>query len=538
MDFTFIGALVQAGMCCHHAPIKPMHLHCLLHTSNARKPRKKDLKSLEIYSQAYHTYPAGQARSLAVAQEFDQDDYKSMLDYYSETYRTKVPAPSLDVVVLGLPDIEEPMTGKAYPAHNSKESESSRQERQLIESFTKSLEDMSISNEQLYKSYQTLAFPGVSHLSSNHRRALLRRLSAMEKRNEAGTLRFLSVIDDMKAADLPLKASEWSSAVHLAGRCFGKVSDLEVEVALRTWKEMEQEAGVEGKSITFNILFDIAVKAGKFGLADMILQELQARKLELRRFAYVGLIYYYGVKGDGDGVRKAYRDLVDAGQIVDTVVLNCVIASLLRADEPAAAEQVYERMKMMHARSTGRRLPSNDWKGSRELGRMLDRAARLNRDSEEHQDKQSLSPNVHTYEIFLAHHVSSTGELQRVVALLDEMQFLGLPVYGRLYMEVFRGFANHGGVRYTTWTSTRLESVWQSFLQSLAMDREKVYIGKWVAIWIVRAFAKCTGRIRTLEIWNELRSRWKPALEEEAMISGILEKAVRDQRQRSTDITR
>ena len=325
-------------------------------------------------------------------------------------------------------------------------------------------------------------------------------------------VRYLSILDDMKTAKIPISLYEWSSGIAFAGRCFARVSAADVESALRIWKEMEQEAGVQGSNVTFNILFDVATKAGKFVLAEMILQEMQARKLRINRYARVGLIYYHGLRGDGNGIRKAYRDLIDDGHIVDTVVLNCAIASLIRAGEPSAAEHVYERMKSMHARLTGAKLPSLDWKGSRELGRLLDRAARdFGRDKEkiqQLQNQQSLAPNVRTYIILVGYHTSRTGELQRVAQLLDELQFLGLPLHGSLFRQIFRGFALHGGERYTSWTGARLESVWGSFQRALDQDVSGVFVGKWIVIWVFRAFAKCCGDERSLEIWETLKSRW------------------------------
>jgi len=463
----------------------------------------------------------------------------AMVDYYKETRHSTTSPEELDLMALGLPDVE--LLRGSSSTSTPLESGEDWQGLYAYRKFLETIQDSKTTNEDIFQKYQDLPFPGVSHISDGFRRRLLHRLSVSHKRTESATLRYLSVVDDMKAAGLPLNAAEWSSAMHLVGRCYANVSAVEVEAALRIWKEMEQEAGVEGTGVTFNILFDIAVKAGKFSLAEMILKEMKARNLELRRFAHVGLIYYYGLKGDGDGIRDAYRHLVDDGRIVDTAVLNCVITSLLRADEPNAAEQVYERMKEMHARRGGRKLPPNDWKKSRELGRLLERTSRTFRSTEAKQklqDEQSLAPNRRTFVILLAHHVSHTGELQRVASLLDEMHLLGLDIHGRLYMEIFRGFANHGGIRYSPWTSARLESVWNALQSTLAKDVEGVYIGKWIAIWIVRAFARCSGRSRALEIWDELKSRWKPSEQEQTMMSGILETAFRDQGRDASGIFR
>ena len=376
-----------------------------------------------------------------------------------------------------------------------------------------------------FEAYSAVPSPGVSYLSEEGIRLLFRQLSTVEKKDEDSMLRYLSVVDDMKSADLPMTEAEWNSAIAFCGLCFARIRAADVESALRTWKEMEEEAAVKSGNVTFNILFDMAAKAGKFVLAEMILKEMESRKLSINRYARVGFIYYHGLRADGDAVRRTYREFVEAGEIVDTVVLNCVIASLIRAGEPAAAEQVYERMKRTLAKYTGERLPSFCWRRTRDLGRALDRAARnFRHDPSKLQavrDEQLLAPDLQTYAIFVENHASRTGELRRIITLLTEMQYFGLPMHGRIFLKIFKGFAFHGGIRYTIWTKARLESVWSALLA--ALDESDVKIMKWMVIWTVRAFERCAGRERTLEVWGELRRRWKPKHSGELeMVMGIL----------------
>ncbi|KAL8969340.1 MAG: hypothetical protein Q9183_002043 [Haloplaca sp. 2 TL-2023] len=376
------------------------------------------------------------------------------------------------------------------------------------------LADQDSTHDQIYEAYCQLPHPGVKYMDFGDRRFMFHRLSVVERKNRAGMLRFLHLVDDMKEASIPLLRAEWNSATAYAGRCFVHVEASHVENALRIWKEMEQEAGVQSGTVTFNILFDIATKAEKFVLAEMILNEMRDRGFAYNRYSYVNLIYYYGLKGDGAGVRKAYRDLVEAGQIVDTSVMNCVIASLIHAGEPSAAEQVYERMKRLLHQKTGQSVPTSDWRSARDLGRLLNRASWRVHDQpaalEKEQAKQSLSPDLRTFTILIDYHIKVTGELLPVTGLLQEMTHLSIPMHGRIFRRVFQGFAHHGGVKYTSWTGDRLEDVWISLLTALDGRVKDVNIQKWMVIWIVRAFAKCSGKARALQIWEEVRNRWKP----------------------------
>ncbi|MCJ1237783.1 hypothetical protein MMC14_005770 [Varicellaria rhodocarpa] len=525
MDNLFIDALVRAGTCWEHAYQGIAHklsgpqnfsqfgLHWRLGQNTIGRMR------------SFSSSPFTRVQPLVCLQEYSQDDYKQMVDHYEEpTYDgdTSVIAQSQHRPPDITPKkIEEKIQGLTTSFQNSEEIVSS-----TVHQMINMLNSPEADSEKLFDFYKELPFPGVLHIPWKYRNKLLQRLSVVEKKSRKAMLRYMCIVDDMKAAGLSLDVSQWTSAVHLVGRCYSIVTAVEVESALRMWKEMEEEADVRSSHITFNILFDIAVKSGKFVLAEMILQEMETRHLKVNRFAHVGLIYYYGLRHDGDKVRKAYRDLIEAGQIVDTVVLNCVIVSLIRAGELPAAEQVYQRMKAIRAKRIGARLPPTNFKRSRELARVLDQAAIYYKKDPERrkqlQREQSLSPDVHTYVIFLQHHVSETGELQRIADLLDEMQLLRIPIHGRLFMELFRGFSLHGGVRYSSWTAVRLESVWSSFMDVLENETEDVFVGKWIAIWAIRAFVKCCGKKRSIEIWDELRSRWKASEKDTSVIYSIL----------------
>ena len=443
-----------------------------------------------------HVYPAT-LRSLS------RDDYLSILDYYRESYSTQASSTS------NKESDEHPPPGVAIERQPTRK-EDKRSMAHLLLVLNKS----DCTHEEAFEAYSALTFPGVSYLSHEMRRVLFRRLSVMEKKTRAAKMRYLSVVDDMKAANLPMIDGEWNSAIAFCGQCFGHLTAVEVENALRTWTEMEREANIKGRTVTFNILFDMAAKAGKFVLAEMILKEMEDRKLKYNRFSRNAFIFYHGLRGDGDAVRRAYRDFVEAGEIVDTVVMNTVITALIQAGEPAAAEQVYERMKQMHTKQTGHVIPPGNWRQVRDLGRVLNSATARLRDNPKQlrqvQEQQSLAPDTQTYLQFVEYHASKSGEIRRIATLLAEMQHQGLPMHGRMFTKLFKGFAYHGGVRYSSWNRPRLEAVWASMLEAVDQEMDNVRVMKWLVVWAVRAFERCAGRQRTLEIWNELKSRWKP----------------------------
>ena len=581
LDNIFIDALVQASSCRQHAPRASPNCTTLSNSTHLyHRPRRRQIYDTGRQTRHIHRNIAP-PRSAVLRKPLTREEYMSMLDFYREPFSTQAMFPEIETpqlppilyapragvskprwdenavvdtrspprnlppldpeeenrnqYTLGMregstsPLVEPPLTGVCgQPPEMLPSTDPDNQScHSALRNFAGVLYRDDCTHEEAFEAYSKLPSPGVSHLSYNRIRLLFRRLSAMEKKDKDSQLRYLSVVDDMKACDLPLREVEWNSAIAFCGQCFARIKAAEVESALRTWNQMEQEACVKSGNVTFNILFDMAAKAGKFVLAEMILTEMEARKLSINRYARVGFIYYHGLRGDGDAVRKAYQEFVEAGEIVDTVVMNCVIASLIRAGEPSAAEQVYERMKRMLAKHTGHRIPSLNWKERRDLGRLLDRVARQfkNQPSELQQvrDKQLLAPDLHTYAIFVEHHATKTGELRRIATLLTEMQHLGIPMHGRIFLKLFKGFAYNGGLRYTSWTKIRLESVWNSLVDILDQETEvEVRIMKWMVIWSVRAFERCAGRERTLEIWEELRRRWRPERGEVEEVMGVL----------------
>ncbi len=536
MESIFIDALVQAASCRHHARLPPTKGSSTKPAYTYHKARRRHTQTIQRQIRRFHVQPRLAHTSPGEAL-VSREECVQMLDYYN-FYQESSSSMALSV------EPEQPAATEPGFLIETAGTEHGQQSPQNLEALSHE-EDISIENlvvilrdedsphEVIYEAYSALPFPRVSYLPDEIRRLLLRRLSVIERKNKEAMMRYLSVVDDMKAADLPLIESEWNSAIAYTGRCSVRVQAAEVEAALHIWKELEQEAGVQSRNVTFNILFDIAARAGKYVLAEMILKEMEARKLRINRYARVGFIYYHGLKGDGQGVRMAYRDFVESGEIVDTVVMNCVIASLIRAGELSAAEQVYERMKQMLSKKTGAVVPSMDWKATKELGRILDRAVRKHggdlRMLQQIRNEQYLGPNLHTFAIFLEHHATETGELRHIATLLDEMQMLGVPMHGRIFIKIFKGFAYHGGVRYTSWTKARLESVWQSLLSVLDRELQDVHVMRWMVIWVMRAFGKCCGRQRTLEIWEELSTMWKPDVSESEAVQHILRNILRPQ---------
>jgi pentatricopeptide repeat protein len=557
MDNFFIQALVRAGTCQEHLVNNKPQRRYSSFTTSYHKTRRRSTSYVDA-ARNLRTKQMGNTAMFTTEEEMEQESKKELMslvatyrmteadDDEKDLYRV-LPSPSdphphkehtLDTEILTNSEWDplEPVHETIYPTENDSGTSNAevvpaaktidfvdntmKDQQQdgnvlfAVWQLRRLLKDELSSNEELFQSYKKLPTPRASFLCQRELRLLLNRLAWNKTLNESVMLRFLSILDDMKAANIEIDQHDWNTAIYFAGKCAGRISQTEVESTLLLWKEMEQEAGVQGDIVTFTILFDAASKAGKFVLASMILKEMEYRKLQFDRTTRMTRMYYYGLRRDGDGVRREYLTLVKAGEIVDTAVLTCVMKSLINAGEPTGAEQIFERMKVLHASRTGATLPPTSWRGDRKMRRILTRAANKWRDNPNAraniQEAAPLAPNVTTYGVLIEYHCFETGNVDRTFELLEEMEISGLHLDGSIFYWLFTGFARHGGTEYSSWTLSRLERIMSMFLTACEERPSDVEPGHGTTHMAVKAFIVCANFERAIEIWNELKVRWTP----------------------------
>ncbi len=516
----FIGALVGAGQCTEHTRPRAVA------TTSRRFKQLQSPQSRGILQHSFLNPRRAQHTSsceVEAASQFDQAQLHGLVDQYDTPYDAEAFArdvyeisPGQDLIVSNKPDdVHFPTTDDQWVAVGHG--------KEVLDQLQKALLSRNLHPKEVYELYRELPGRRVLYLTPRLRHRLLRHLSTVERKDEPAMLRYLSVVDDCKINGIPLSVAEWNSAISFVATYVSKTTGNEVEAALAMFKEMEQEANVSANPTTFNILFDAATKAGKYHLAEMIYKEMESRGFNYNRFHHVSLIFYFGMREDGEGVRKAYKAMVDAGEIIDTVAMNAVMVSLIRAKEPQAAMQVYKRMVQLHSINGNAKPPERDYKKQKVLDRSLVRIAKKGVKNpevlEEAKAKIQVAPDIQTYKILINYYAVEAGQLQQATKLIDEMSWFGIPVHGSIFLALLHGFAKHGGEMYSYWTAERLESVWASFMKSRG---ENVYIGKWVVIWSLQAFAKCAGLDRAREVWNDIQHEWRGTDEEMDHVRKIL----------------
>ena len=447
-------------------------------------------------------------------------EYLSMLDYGDDTawpatsneetarLNSKNPQEE-DVAIQHLPD-----PAQSKPVSLSRPEISARAE--LLHAL---LTEKSTSRQSAFDLYCRLPHPGVAHLSSSTRLLLLRKLSQIytTEKDEKATMQYISVFDDLHAAGIRPAIWQWGAAMHLSGRGFKTVTMAELENATRIWKRMEDESGHTSNTHVMNILLDVAIRAGQLEMAELTLKEMRRRGLKLDRVSRLGIITLRGLKGDGHGVRAAYKDFVMADEVVDTMTLTCVITAFIRAGELSSAMYVYERMlgiseprkEALPIRQANDNSPRKVW----ELGRIILKLQRQGKLGEQLKDEVragiALRPNVITYINLVAHHARSTGDLVTIARLLDDMSAVGVPMHGAIFIELFQGFSHHHKKMFSSWTGERLEQVWVAFKTLADTGVPNVFMGPAIAIPVLEAFRDCMGKPRAREVLDELGRYWR-----------------------------
>ncbi|KAL2195977.1 hypothetical protein P885DRAFT_70113 [Corynascus similis CBS 632.67] len=374
--------------------------------------------------------------------------------------------------------------------------------------------------DHIYETYQRLPEPRMLYIHARFRHQLLRALGQPDERDSGSMLRYFEVIADVKNTGIPLTTAEWNCAIAFASKYVGTVTETEVETALKLWREMEVDAGIKATNVTFNILFDVACKAGNFALAEMIYREMESRGHYYNRYHYTSLIHFFGLKHETGGMRAAYREMVKAGEIIDTVVLNAMIGGLLRSGEEGPAERLYERMKAATLNNNGAnegdgsgggmpvRTPPSDRAITQTLLMFAKIARRQPSSRAALQRMAPLSPDLQTYRILVNHYGVKRGDLARTAAYIDEMKLFRIPLHHAIFLALFKGFAHHGGYPRSPWSERRLTGIWNALLDAVDAGAAGLEIRTWLAVWALRAFARCSTRQRVLDVYDALKARW------------------------------
>ncbi|KAI2632309.1 hypothetical protein GGR54DRAFT_583025 [Hypoxylon sp. NC1633] len=452
--------------------------------------------------------PMSRRELLELVDQYDDTSVEEHLSFLRDPYlRRYAPADGPNLVVS---DKKEDVNLQSVNPRQMRDPEETKTVQRLREAVLLKLRrPVMMDIDTIFDLYQSLPGNRASYITANLRHQLLAALGSTERKDSRSMLRYFSVVTDVKNCGFPLTRAEWNTTISFASRYVGKSTEVEVEAALRLWREMEETAGIHGSDVTFNILFDVASKSGKLDLAEMIYQQMTTRGLPFNRYHHVSLIHFFGLKQDAGGVRAAYKEMVESGEVIDTIVLNCVISGFLASGEEDAAERIYKKMKVSDKRAE--LVPDRNYTMQKSMTKVLMMFAKIAKSHPDmlpkFQQTAVICPDLQTYRLLINHYGPKLGNLAKVTQFLDEMRLFNVPLHGAVFLALFKAFGKHGGAG-SDWSPGRLTSVWKAFLGALDDRTEGLYISTWMAMAILRAFTKCSTRGQILDIYEALKSRW------------------------------
>ncbi|KAI0970853.1 hypothetical protein F4678DRAFT_434901 [Xylaria arbuscula] len=445
---------------------------------------------------------------LGIVDYYDDSSVEESLKFYQDPYFRKYAVPDgPNITVSDKPEDLEIQTiyGDQSPVHE--EFEPARDLRLAIAARNRHATQVSL--DTIWDLYQALPEPRLAHINTATRHSLTAVLASGERKDQKSMLRYFAVIADIKNSGFALTSFQWNTAMSFATGYVATTTEVEVEAALKLWRQMEKDAGLKANDVTFNILFDSASKAGKFSLAEMIYEEMTHRGFAFNRYHYVSLIHFFGLKQDSSGVRAGYREMVEAGEIIDTVVLNCLITSFIRCGEEQSAEHVYEKMKASNKELPV--LPHKDYTMAKAITKVLSMFARVGKKHPSmrpvFQKSALLSPDLQTYRILVNHYGLRLGNLTKVAQFLDEMKAYMVPLNGVIFLALFQSFSVHGGPG-SNWSAQRLTNVWEAFLNAFDSGADGLYISTWLAMAVLEAHSRYSTREELLDVYDCLQTRW------------------------------
>jgi pentatricopeptide repeat protein len=376
--------------------------------------------------------------------------------------------------------------------------------------------DPKIPLRQIHNAFLKLPSPRIMRFGKEDRRKLLERLCSREesRRDVKKMMLFLSVIDEMKAYNLQMPPAVWNTALHYATNELDWITPEDAQTVIRLWKEMEVDYQVEGGQITLTVLYVAAAKAGLYALADRIWRLFDVRGFEHDRVVRTAQIFAYGLRQDGHRVRASYLKFVEDGFIIDSYVLSIVVSALIQAKEVSAAEEVFRRMKDVRDGPMARLAPPATWSETKKLQRILKKAENKPEVTKRMSAICPVAPIPLTYRSLIKHY-SFEGDYDRCYQLVLEMIDSGFRLDYSFFDILFRGFAYHGGLPFSGWTATRLESLWAAFVKTVDNDPQFSYNhDDALARVTMRAFARCFSQERGLEKYEwfvKVWINWEPS---------------------------
>ncbi|KAK9238157.1 hypothetical protein V1525DRAFT_401715 [Lipomyces kononenkoae] len=346
---------------------------------------------------------------------------------------------------------------------------------------------------KMFARYMQMPEPRPLHIRVPHLEFLLSNYAASVKNDEIYLEHYTTILNDLKEAGLPISYKE--HLVELSLVCHYTQRHKCASVVSRTFnkfREMEMQGVIAREASAFNVLMSAVIAANDFGAMAAIIEEMRLRKIAPDRFTYVNLMTYYSKLGNKRALQLLYEKFIESEQIADIVVLEAMIAGLVRCRDIAGAQSL-TRFIEMRATEEGWISSALSKKHLRFSAGNLKRMARNRRHlrlqfgDEQIPDPEetvAIAPRDTTYNPLLSYY-ASIGDYQSLIETINRMDEFGLS-RRRAYILFLKGFYIHSGYPGSEWTVERLENLLETLLRHKETNKLLV---RQMSVWALRAYA-------------------------------------------------
>jgi hypothetical protein len=383
--------------------------------------------------------------------------------------------------------------------------------RRILEDLWRLVENPYTPYKTVYAKYTELTYPHSLHLPYGLLEKVLAHLSVRdsEQRDPLFASEYMAILHEMMVHGVLVKRWMWDTAMHYLANDVPWIREPEIDSMINLWTRMEKLSGQRANHVTLTTMFITATKAGKYALADRLWRELGARKLRIDRVARVAQIYAYGIRKDGYKIRQCYIDLIDAGEIVDIVVINCTISALIKANEGAAAEEVFERTKAIDLDRYNSLIFPETWRGARALRGVMNTGPTLSEaDRREAAAVSPISPNAQTYQILVRYRCHTHEDIGPAMDLLDEMVVAkiqpGVGIFSLLFKKL-----NQPSFQARRSSVIQLWSVFETAVwNNEDYQKHAKFMDHALLLNIIGTFARHLSKDAAREKWEEIAKKW------------------------------
>ena len=316
---------------------------------------------------------------------------------------------------------------------------------------------------------------------------------------------YMQIFSDMQANESILKLSEWTRLIDIAGKGFVLDKDVRVDLALKTFQDMQRWCVVADDSLLTSLL-QIAVRAKQWSTASLIDNELYKRKAQ-NLIIWTERVKIAGKQNDLPKILQAYKDFAASGLPVDIAFVNTLLEALLNVGQGDIAESIYLRLRQMIVERYEREeIPVRTTKFAVRRKRkdsLRKQAQQPQRDLVK--ETENLVPNRSTIRRFISYHCHYTGRMSDVAFYLNELDAFGFaPNYGT-YVDIFHGFFLWHEPEGGEWSGEKLASVYSVIHEGLLHGNLPFAISFVLALTAIRAHGRVLGAEKAREVWEMLK---------------------------------